>query len=78
MPSIPTANVALPSRRPSPTRSGLTLIEVLTSMTILSIISVGVSMLYIQAIRMYKRGSEEATAHSKAVLAMERVLPEIR
>lgn len=78
MSSNSTANQVLRSRRLSPVRGGLTLIEVLTSMTILGIISVGVSMLYIQAIRMYKRGSEEATAHSKAVLAMERILPEIR
>ncbi len=77
---LPTASAdqAFRSRRPGSTRGGLTLIEVLTSMTILGIVSIGVSMLYIQAIRMYKRGSEEATAHSKAVLAMERILPEIR
>jgi prepilin-type N-terminal cleavage/methylation domain-containing protein len=73
-----TPNQGLRSRRPGVTRSGLTLIEVLTSMTILGIVSVGVSALYIQAIRMYKRGSEEATAHSKAVLAVERILPELQ
>jgi prepilin-type N-terminal cleavage/methylation domain-containing protein len=78
MSSISPINQVAPSRRGSSGRRGLTLIEVLTSMTVLSIVSVGVSMLYIQAIAMYKRGMAEATAHSKAVLAAERIVPELR
>jgi len=75
---ISTSNQIARSPRPRTVRRGLTLIEVLTSMTVLGIVSIGVSMLYVQAIAMYKRGMEEATAHSRAVLAMERMVPEIR
>ena len=59
-------------------RSGMTLIEVLTSLTVLGILSVGVSLLYVQALMMYRRGTREATAHDKAVLALERIVPEVR
>jgi prepilin-type N-terminal cleavage/methylation domain-containing protein len=78
MPSIPPAEKSRHTRPRTLGRRGLTLIEVLTSLTILGILSVGVSMLYMQAIQMYARGTEEATAHSKAVLAMERIVPEVR
>lgn len=59
-------------------RQGMTLIEVMTTLTILAIISVGVSGLYIQAIKMYQRGSRESTSRDKAALALEYMIPEIR
>ena len=59
-------------------RAGLTLIEVLTSITVLGILSVGVSMMYIQALKMYRQGQAQTTARDKAALALEKVLPEIR
>jgi prepilin-type N-terminal cleavage/methylation domain-containing protein len=57
---------------------GMTLIEVMTTLTILAIISVGVSGLYIQAIKLYKRGERESTSRDKAALALEKMMPEIR
>jgi prepilin-type N-terminal cleavage/methylation domain-containing protein len=59
-------------------RAGITLVEVLVSITVLSILSAGVSLLYIQALQMYRRGTREATARDKAALALERIAPEIR
>ncbi len=59
-------------------RQGMTLIEVMTTMTILAIISVGVSGLYIQAIKMYQRGQRESTSRDKAALALQKMMPEIR
>jgi len=59
-------------------RGGQTLQEVLLSMTLLSILSVGTSMLYVQSVRMYKRGTLEATSRDRACLALEYMLPEIR
>jgi prepilin-type N-terminal cleavage/methylation domain-containing protein len=56
----------------------MTLIEVMMTMTILAIISVGVSGLYIQAIKMYKRGQREATSRDKAALALAKMMPDIR
>jgi len=64
--------------RLAPRRQGLTLIEVLTSISVLAILSVGVSMLYIQALKMYQRGQCESTARDKAALALEKIIPEIR
>ncbi len=64
--------------RLTPRRQGLTLIEVLTSISVLAILSVGVSMLYIQALKMYQRGQCETTARDKAALALEKIIPEIR
>lgn len=63
----------MPSRR-----RGMTLIEVMMTMTILAIISVGVSGLYIQAIKLYERGQREATSRDKAALALQKMMPEIR
>lgn len=64
--------------RMSGRRQGMTLIEVMTTMTILAIISVGVSGLYIQAIKMYQRGQRESTSRDKAALALQKMMPEIR
>jgi prepilin-type N-terminal cleavage/methylation domain-containing protein len=60
------------------TKRGFTLIEALTTATVLSIISVGVMMMYTSSLRMYKQGQREATSRDKAALALERILPEIR
>ncbi len=60
------------------TRRGMTLIEVMTTLIILAIVSVGVSGLYIQAVKLYKRGERESTSRDKAALALERMMPEIR
>lgn len=57
---------------------GFTLLEVLTAATILSILSVGVSMLYVASLKMYTRGQREATSRDKAALALERMIPELR
>jgi len=59
-------------------RQGMTLMEVLVTMGVLGILSVGVSMMYIQALKMYQQGQRESTARDKAALALERVIPEIR
>jgi len=37
-----------------------------------------VSALWLQAVGMYGRGMREATAHDKATLALERIVPEVR
>jgi len=57
---------------------GVTLIEILTALTVLAVLSMGVSMMYIQALKMYQQGQRESTARDKAALALERVIPEIR
>ncbi len=59
-------------------RQGMTLIEVLTTVSVLAILSVGISGLYIQALKMYQRGQRETTSRDKAALALERIIPEIR
>jgi prepilin-type N-terminal cleavage/methylation domain-containing protein len=64
--------------RTASSHRGVTLIEAMTTLTVLGILSVGVSGLYIQAIKMYKRGQRESTARDKAALALERMMPEIR
>jgi prepilin-type N-terminal cleavage/methylation domain-containing protein len=67
-------------RQPGPSRArrGFTLIEAVTAVAVLAIVSVGVSMLYTQAITLYARGQRESTSRDKASLALEKVLPEIR
>ena len=54
------------------------MIEMLICVTILSILSVGTMMLYVQAIKMYQQGTREATARDKAALALERMMSDIR
>jgi hypothetical protein len=56
----------------------MTLIEVLTTISVLTILSVGISGLYVQALKMYQRGQRETTSRDKAALALERIIPEIR
>ncbi|MBM3476974.1 MAG: prepilin-type N-terminal cleavage/methylation domain-containing protein [Armatimonadetes bacterium] len=57
---------------------GFTLVEALTTATVLGILSVGVSALYVASLRMYTRGQREATSRDKASLALERMMPELR
>jgi len=59
-------------------RKGQTLWEVLLAMTLFSILAMGTSLLYVQALRMHKRGSREATSRDKASLALEHILPDLR
>jgi len=59
-------------------RRGFTLVEALTTATVLGILSVGVSSLYIASLRMYTRGQRESTSRDKASLALERMMPELR
>ena len=59
-------------------RGGFTLIEALTTATVLGILSVGVSGLYVASLRMYTRGQRESTSRDKASLALERMMPELR
>jgi prepilin-type N-terminal cleavage/methylation domain-containing protein len=59
-------------------RRGQTLLEVLVAMTVLTILSIGTSLLYVQSLRMYQRGGREATSRDKASLALEHILPELR
>ena len=59
-------------------RKGFTLIEALAAITVLGVVSVSVSGLYLQSLRMYARGQREATSRDKAALALEKVIPEIR
>jgi hypothetical protein len=59
-------------------RGGFTLVEALTTATVLSILSIGVSSLYIASLRMYTRGQRESTSRDKASLALERMMPELR
>jgi prepilin-type N-terminal cleavage/methylation domain-containing protein len=66
------------TRWPGRGRSGQTLLEVLLSLVLLAIISMGTSLLYVQALRMYKRGGREATSRDKAALALEHILPELQ
>lgn len=57
---------------------GFTLIEALTTATVLGILSTGVMMMYTASLRMYTQGQREATSRDKASIALERMLPEIR
>lgn len=66
------------SGRPRRGNRGFTLIEALTTATVLGILSVGVTMLYTASLRMYTQGQREATSRDKASLALERILPEVR
>ncbi|MGQ9729807.1 MAG: PulJ/GspJ family protein [Candidatus Zipacnadales bacterium] len=59
-------------------KPGFTIIEALLTITVLAILSVGVSALYMQALRMYQRGSREATSRDKSALALERMMPDLR
>ncbi|MBM3475584.1 MAG: hypothetical protein FJX75_20150 [Armatimonadetes bacterium] len=65
-------------KRSATNRKGQTLWEVLLAMTLFSILAMGTSLLYVQALRMYKRGSREATSRDKAALALEHILPQLR
>jgi len=58
--------------------TGFTLIEALTAATVLGILSVGVSLLYVESLRMFTRGQRESTSRDKASLALELIMPEIR
>jgi prepilin-type N-terminal cleavage/methylation domain-containing protein len=49
---------------------GVTLIEAMTTLTVLGILSVGVSGLYIQAIKMSKRGQRESTGPGMIVFTL--------
>lgn len=64
--------------RATDNQRGVTLIEMLTAITILSIVSVGVSLLYTQALKMYQQGTREATSRDKAALALQRMTGDIR
>ena len=50
----------------------------MTAMTVLAVLSVGTSLLYVQSLRMYKRGSRESTNRDKAALALEHIRPLIQ
>jgi prepilin-type N-terminal cleavage/methylation domain-containing protein len=59
-------------------RRGFTLVEALTTATVLGILSVGVSALYMASLRLYTRGQRESTSRDKASLALERMMSELR
>jgi len=64
--------------KPAIGRQGHTLIEALMAMTVLAVLSVGTSLLYVQSLRMYKRGNRESTNRDKAALALEHIRPLIQ
>jgi hypothetical protein len=48
------------------------------AMAILAVLSIGTSLLYLQALRMHQRGSLDTTCRDQGALTLERIMPTVR